>query len=100
MKQYILKPIWFEGKKYKKGDIVNIPNNLLKMFKGARAIRGVKSIDSDKPISETETKIYTEKELERLEWYKLKRIGKEEFGTTDRSRDKLIEEILKIQEDR
>lgn len=45
---------------------------------------------------EERIKQYTKQDLEALSFTELKVIGKR-FGTTDRSKDKLIKEILKIQ---
>ena len=55
----------------------------------------VKSVKPDKPIEDV-TGGYTKEYLEKLNLKELKVIGIK-FGTTDRNKEKLIQEILKLQ---
>jgi len=56
-----------------------------------------KSVPKEKPKEEVkEEKKYSKKELEAMSFTKLKKVGKK-FGTTDRSKKKLISEILELQ---
>jgi len=49
-----------------------------------------------KPKENIKKKIYSKEDLEKCSFKKLKNIGKK-FGTTDRSKKKLIKEILNLQ---
>lgn len=56
----------------------------------------VKKEGVESEVIKVEKKLYKKEDLEKLSLTQLKIIG-DEFGTTDRSKNKLIKEILKLQ---
>uniref|UniRef100_A0A6M3K1V8 Uncharacterized protein n=1 Tax=viral metagenome TaxID=1070528 RepID=A0A6M3K1V8_9ZZZZ len=89
-----------DGKQVTKDNIHEFelkPKEEIKVIEVPEEIKVIeKTEDTLEVPEETFKELYTKSDLEKLSFKELKVIGKK-FGTTDRSKSKLIKEILKLQ---